>query len=68
MLMYIVYVTTHTICRVKVYKVFELRKKHSNAPSLFFTAINMCRVVYPLCYNYLMLTKVEKTEFQNFLG
>ena len=30
--------------------------------------MNMSRISYPLCYNYLQLTSIENTQFQQFLG
>lgn len=47
---------------------FELHKKHSSAASLFFTSINMARISYPLCYNYLQLTSIRQAKFIDFLG
>lgn len=58
LMVYIVYVITHTIFRVKIYRVFELHKGHSTAASLLFTSMNMSRISYPLCYNYLQLTSI----------
>lgn len=58
MMVYVVYVVTHTIFRVKIYRVFELHKGHSTAASLLFTSMNMSRISYPLCYNYLQLTSI----------
>ena len=58
LMIYVVYVVTHTIFRVKIYRVFELHKGHSTAASLLFTSINMSRISYPLCYNYLQLTSI----------
>lgn len=65
---YIAYIMTHTICRIKIYKVFELHRGHSSASSLLFTAINLSRVCYPLCYNYLQITGLPNSAFLNFFG
>ena len=65
---YIVYIVTHTVFRVKLYKVFSLHKKHSTAASLLFTSINLSRVCYPLCYNYLQITDMPGSSFLNFFG
>lgn len=65
---YIAYLVTHTIFRIKVYKIFALYKKNSSASSLLFTAINLSRVCYPLCYNYLQVTGMPASIFLPFFG
>lgn len=65
---YIGYIVTHTIFRVRVYKVFALHRGHSSASSLLFTAINLARVSYPLCYNYLQITGLPPASFLDFFG
>ena len=65
---YIAYIVTHTIFRIKVYKVFALHRGHSSASSLLFTAINLARVSYPLCYNYLQITGLPRSAFLSFFG
>lgn len=65
---YIAYVVTHTIFRVKIYKVYALHRGHSSASSLLFTAINLSRISYPLCYNYLQITNLPQSAFLSFFG
>lgn len=65
---YIVYIVTHTIFRIKLYRVFSLHKKHSSSSSLIFTAINLARICYPLCYNYLQITHIKNVAFLTFFG
>lgn len=65
---YIAFVVTHTIFRIKVYKVFLLHRGHSSASSLLFTSINLARISYPLCYNYLQITNLPPTAFLTFFG
>lgn len=65
---YVGYIVTHTIFRVRVYKVFALHRGHSSASSLLFTAINLARVSYPLCYNYLQITGLPPASFLDFFG
>ena len=65
---YIAYIVTHSIFRIKVYKIFMLYKGHSTASSLLFTAINLSRVCYPLCYNYEQITDMAESTFLNFFG
>ena len=65
---YIVYIVSHTVFRIKLYRVFALHKKHSTASSLCFTAINIARVAYPLCYNYLQITNMPNSYFITFFG
>ena len=56
---YIAYIVGNTVFRVKVYKMFSLHKRHSSSSSLAFTAINLARVSFPLCYNYLQVTQIQ---------
>lgn len=67
-LFYIVYIVTHTVFRIKLYRVFSLHKKHSSSSSLIFTAINLARICYPLCYNYLQITHIGDSAFLTFFG
>jgi hypothetical protein len=62
---YVAYVMTHTIFRIKV---FALHRGHSSASSMLFTAINLARVSYPLCFNYLQLTGLPPSAFLRFFG
>ncbi len=55
---YITYVVVNSVFRIKVYKIFALHKGHSTASSLLFSAINLSRVCYPLCFNYLQITNM----------
>jgi hypothetical protein len=48
--------------------VFSLHKKHSSSSSLTFTAINMARICYPLCFNYLQITHIQNVAFISFFG
>ncbi len=65
---YIGYVVAHTVFRVRVYKVFALHRGHSSASSLLFSAINLARVSYPLCYNYLQIAGLPDSAFLSFFG
>ena len=65
---YIVYIVSQTVFRIKLYKVFALHKKHSTASSLAFASINLARIAYPLCYNYLQITLMPQSSFLDFFG
>ena len=65
---YIAYIVVHSVFRIKVYKVFALYKGHSTASSLLFTAINLSRICYPLCYNYEQITDLPQSGFLDFFG
>lgn len=65
---YIAYIVTHTVFRLKVYKMFSLHKRHSSSSSLAFTAINLARISFPLCYNYLQITDIKEAQFLVFFG
>lgn len=58
---YIVYIVSQTVFRIKLYRVFALHKKHSTSSSLAFASINLARIAYPLCYNYLQITNMPKS-------
>jgi hypothetical protein len=68
MIGYVAYVVANTIFRIKIYKIFALHRGHSSASSLLFTAINLSRVCYPLCYNYLQITGMPTASFLDFFG
>lgn len=65
---YVAYVTTHTVFRVRLYKSYALHRGHSSGSSLLFTAINLARVSYPLCYNYLQMAALPPSAFLDFFG
>ena len=65
---YVAYIVASSIFRIKVYKVFALYKGHSTASSLLFTSINLSRVCYPLCFNYLQITNMPSSAFIQFFG
>jgi hypothetical protein len=65
---YVAYVVGNSIFRIKVYKIFALHKGHSSASSLLFTAINLSRVCYPLCFNYLQIIDSPNSSFLDFFG
>jgi hypothetical protein len=65
---YVAYAVAHAIFRIKVYKIFALYRGHSSASSLLFTAINLSRVCYPLCFNYEQITNMPPSAFLNFFG
>lgn len=33
-----------------------------------FTAINLARICYPLCYNYLQIAQIKQAAFLTFFG
>ncbi len=65
---YVAHSVANSIFRIKVYKVFALHRGHSSASSLLFTAINLSRVCYPLCFNYLQIINTPPSSFLNFFG
>jgi hypothetical protein len=60
---YVAYIVANSIFRIKVYKIFALYRGHSSASSLLFTAINLSRVSYPLCFNYEQITDMPPSGF-----
>lgn len=68
LLLYIVYIITHSIFEMKVFGMYSLHPNHSTAASLLFTSVNLSRVSYPLCYNYLQITGMPKSAFLDFFG
>lgn len=65
---YIAQMVVSSVFRVKVYKIFALHKKHSTASSLLFSAINLSRICYPLCFNYEQITNLPDSAFLGFFG
>lgn len=65
---YAAYIVGNAVFRIKVYKIFALHRGHSSASSLLFTSINLSRVCFPLCFNYLQITGEPLSAFQGFFG
>ena len=53
---------------MNVFGLFNLHKRHSTSASLLFMAINVARISYPLCYNYLQITGMPDIAFLEFFG
>lgn len=68
LLLYIVYIITHSVFEMKVFGLYSLHRHHSTAASLLFTSVNLSRVSYPLCYNYLQITGMPRSAFLDFFG
>lgn len=68
LLLYIVYIISHSVFEMKVFGLYSLHRHHSTAASLLFTSVNLSRVSYPLCYNYLQITGMPKSAFLDFFG
>lgn len=68
LLLYVVYVVSHAVFEMKVFGLYSLHPRHSTAASLLFASVNLSRVSYPICYNYLQLTGLPRTAFLSFFG
>jgi len=68
LLLYIVYIISHSVFEMKVFGLYSLHRHHSTAASLLFTSVNLSRVSYPLCYNYLQITGMPRSAFLDFFG
>lgn len=68
LLLYMTYIITHSVFEMNVFGLFNLHKRHSTAASLLFMAINIARISYPLCYNYLQITGMPDIAFLSFFG
>jgi hypothetical protein len=53
---------------MKIFGLYSLHPHHSTSASLLFTSVNISRVSYPICYNYLQMTGLPKTAFLSFFG
>ena len=53
---------------MNIFGLFNLHKRHSTAASMLFMAINLARISYPLCYNYLQITGMPEIAFLEFFG
>lgn len=65
---YIAQLVVSSVFRVKIYKIFALHRGHSTASSLLFSAINLSRICYPLCFNYSQITNLPDSSFLSFFG
>lgn len=68
LIIYVSYIITHTVFRIKVFHKFALHKNNSSSASLCFTCINLSRIAFPLCYNYSQITNMPKSAFLKFFG
>lgn len=68
LLIYMTYIITHALFEMNVFGLFNLHKKHSTAVSMLFMALNLARISYPLCYNYLQITGMPQSAFLDFFG
>ncbi|ODQ67382.1 hypothetical protein NADFUDRAFT_64521 [Nadsonia fulvescens var. elongata DSM 6958] len=57
-----------SLARIRVFNVYALVPHKSDAPSLIFYAMYVCRLTVPLSYNYLMLITARRSVFEDFLG
>lgn len=67
-LLYMTYIITHSVFEMNVFGVFSLHKRHSTAGSMLFMSVNLARISYPLCYNYLQITGMPPIAFLDFFG
>jgi hypothetical protein len=57
-----------SLFRVKIFGMFSLNKRHTDVPSLAFIAAYMCRLTFPLCYNFMNIIQDDQTQFSEFMG
>lgn len=55
-------VVLFALFRIEIYSLYKLIPHHSDAGSLCYTAVFLCRVAPTLCYNYLQLVGVQSTD------
>lgn len=71
---YISICTYSSLMRVRVFSYYMLVPRHSDAKSILFFASYLCRLTFPLGYNYLTLLeghascRTLKTEFSTVMG
>lgn len=55
--------------KLKLADLYALYKnQQTDAPSLLFASINFSRVSVPLCFNFLRLTQIKNSNFQQMMG
>ena len=62
-LVYIVFSTNSSMFELKLQKIYGFYKKHTQSPSLIYSACFMARLIPVLSYNFLILLNVKGSEF-----
>lgn len=57
-----------SLMSMKIFNLYAIVPKHTDASSLLFFAAYALRLTVPLSYNFLMLNSTQQTVFQEFLG
>jgi len=60
---YIIITTYFGLFSFKITKWYELYPKHTDSVSLIYSASFLARLIYPICFNFLKLAQIEKTQF-----
>jgi hypothetical protein len=64
-------ITLFALFRVEIYALYKLIPHYSDAGSLCYTAVFLCRVIPTLCYNYLQIvgvTQADQVAFYQVMG
>lgn len=70
-LLYTTICSLYGIFNLKVYGIYHIsNSKNTDANSLLFLSGFMCRIGFPVCYNYLQMLKLQKkqTSLEDLLG
>jgi hypothetical protein len=55
-------VTLFALFRIEIYSLYKLVPHYSDAYSILYTAVFLCRIVPTLCYNFLQVTGVTEKD------
>lgn len=68
-ILYMCACTYSTLFKVRVFDYLILSQHHTDPGSLLFTGSYLCRLTFPLCYNFLnMLQDDENSTFSEYIG
>ncbi len=67
-LSYILVTTYIGLFSFRITQWYELYPRHSDPASLVWAATILARLLYPMCYNYLEISQIQKAEFLTVLS
>jgi len=69
LLLYMTYCTYTSLFRLQLFEYYRLfPHHHTDNNSLVFCTSYLCRLIYPLCYNFLYLTDNSQTAYSKIMG
>jgi len=66
---YIVFCSYWSLLRIKIFKIYRiLPNQHTDANSILWVTMYLCRMTAPIAYNYLLASRVENTAYYQLMG